>query len=59
MHPPACFQRSELGFILLFAMTAEGMFVALCAGVELVCLVGRVTWESCERIIISECCSKF
>lgn len=37
----------------------RGIFVTLRAGFELVCLVGRVTWKFCERIIISGCCSSF
>lgn len=36
-----------------------GIFVTLCAGFELVCLVGRVTWKFREQIIISGCCSSF
>lgn len=62
MCPSACFQHSDLSLLSPFCFLPclqRGIFVTLCAGFELVCLVGRVTWKFCERIIISGCCSSF
>lgn len=62
MCPSACFQHSDLSLLSPFCFLPclqRGIFVTLCAGFELVCLVGRATWKFCERIIISGCCSSF
>lgn len=62
MCPSAFFQHSDVSLLSPFCFLPwlqRGIFVNLCAGFELVCLVGRVMWKFCEWIIISGCCSKF